>query len=99
MEIEEYAAWAARIAKVSPGTGPDRERLAYLGLGLTGEAGEVAELIKKLLRDGAWSPEKLGDELGDVFYYLSALCVAAGQKPSHILAASRAKIEARLQQR
>ncbi len=99
MELDEYAAWAARVAKVSPGTMPDRERLAYLGLGLTGEAGEVAELIKKLLRDGTWSPDKLGDELGDVFYYLAALCTASGHRPCDILAASRAKIEARLQQR
>ncbi len=97
MELDDYAAWAGHVAKVSPAAAPDRERLAYLGLGLTGEAGEVAELIKKLLRDGAWSPEKLGDELGDVFYYLAALCAASGHRPSDILAASRSKIEARLQ--
>ena len=36
MELDEYAAWAARVAKVSPTAIPDRERLAYLGLGLTG---------------------------------------------------------------
>ena len=99
MEIAEYAAWAARIARVSPDAMPDRERLAYLGLGLTSEAGEVAELIKKLLRDGAWSPDQLGDELGDVFYYLAALCVASGHRPGDVLAASRAKIEARLKAR
>jgi NTP pyrophosphatase (non-canonical NTP hydrolase) len=99
MQIDEYAAWAAQIAKVAPTATPDPARLAYLGLGLTGEAGEVAELIKKLLRDGAWSAERIGDELGDVFYYLAALCAASGHRPSDILAASRAKIEARLKPR
>jgi hypothetical protein len=72
MEIDAYADWAARIARISPETMPDRERLSYLGLGLAGEAGEVASLIKKLLRDGAWSQDALSDELGDVFYYLAA---------------------------
>lgn len=96
MEIDAYADWAARIARVEPEAQPDRERLSYLGLGLTGEAGEVAGLIKKLLRDGTWSREALSDELGDVFYYLAALCAAAGHRPSDILAASRAKIEQRL---
>lgn len=98
MDLDDYASWAARIAKVSPDSMPDRERLAYLGLGLTGEAGEVADLIKKLLRDGTWAPERIGDELGDVFYYLAALCVAAGHRPGDILAASRAKIGARLRE-
>jgi hypothetical protein len=43
MTLDEYAEWAATIPKPEH---PSREqRLAYLGLGLAGEAGEVgAEL-------------------------------------------------------
>jgi hypothetical protein len=44
MTIDEYAAWAAGVAKVDEH--PSNERLSYLGLGLAGEAGEVAEHIK-----------------------------------------------------
>jgi|SRR5262245_3567710 len=101
MTIDDYAAWAAEVARI-PGRGTmDRERLCYLALGLAGEAGEVADLVKKLLRDGdgAWSPERVADELGDVIYYWSALCSAAGRKPSDVLSASRVKIEARIAQR
>ena len=44
-------------------------------LGLCGEAGEVAEKVKKNIRDGA-SPtfkEDMKKELGDVLWYISAL--------------------------
>lgn len=39
MEIDEYAAWTARIARVAREAPPDRKKLSYLGLGLAGEAG------------------------------------------------------------
>jgi NTP pyrophosphatase (non-canonical NTP hydrolase) len=96
MTVDEYAAWAAGVARVSAGGQPDRERLSYLGLGLAGETGEAVEHIKKLLRDGVWRQDDFADELGDVAYYWAALCVAAGRSPSDVLAASKAKIEARI---
>ena len=94
MTLDDYAAWAETIP--SKATTGDRDRLlSYLALGLAGEAGEVAGEIKKLLRDGTWTPETLTDELGDVIYYWSRLVTARGRKPGDIRAASRAKIEAR----
>jgi len=52
--------------------------LMYLTLGLTGEAGEVAEKIKKLYRDthGLVTDqlkEDLTKELGDVLWYVSQI--------------------------
>jgi NTP pyrophosphatase (non-canonical NTP hydrolase) len=91
MSIDEYAAWASAIARVS--RPPTSERLSYLGLGLAAEAGEVADHIKKFLRDRKLDEPAMIDELGDVVYYWACLCVAAGRKPSEVLAASKSKIE------
>lgn len=50
-----------------------RERLAENTLGLVGEAGEVAEKIKKFFRDNTLDEEAIQKELGDVMFYLVAL--------------------------
>ena len=46
--------------------------IIYPTLGLCGESGEVAEKVKKYLRDGA-SLDELKKELGDVLWYISAI--------------------------
>ena len=46
--------------------------LAYTALGLTGEAGEYSEKIKKFVRDGTLSRPLAAKELGDVLWYLTA---------------------------
>ena len=51
----------------------------YPALGLCGESGEVAEKIKKIIRDngGVVSDEKrieIKKELGDVMWYVANLC-------------------------
>lgn len=49
-------------------------RLVENTLGLVGEAGEVAEKIKKMLRDSKKvSPNEIIKELGDVVFYATAL--------------------------
>ena len=50
----------------------------YCALGLTGEAGEVAEKIKKWHRDGEINLQDLSKEIGDVLWYLTALSSAVG---------------------
>ena len=58
---------------------PDEAMLAGLALGLAGEAGEVVELVKKGVfhRHGL---DKAGfeKELGDVLWYVAALCTRLG---------------------
>ena len=54
------------------------EALQYVALGLNGEAGEVAEQIKKAMRNdgGELTPERieaLKKEAGDVLWYLTRL--------------------------
>jgi NTP pyrophosphatase (non-canonical NTP hydrolase) len=94
MTIDDYAEWAAAVANIKEA--PGNERLSYLGLGLAAESGEVADLIKKLLRDGKLDRAALIEELGDVIYYWACLCVASGQPPSQLLAKSREKIAGRI---
>lgn len=52
---------------------PEDQALEYLALGLNGEAGEVAEKIKKHIRDGKELDEDFAKELGDVLWYLTRL--------------------------
>jgi hypothetical protein len=66
MTIDEYAQWAATVAKVT--ADPGNEKLCYLGLGLSAGPGEVADHIKKLLRDGELDQTAMIEELGDVIY-------------------------------
>lgn len=49
--------------------------LSYVALGLTGEAGEVANKVKKLIRDGDsdQARQAIIEEIGDVIWYLAQL--------------------------
>lgn len=57
---------------------PDNYKILYPALGLAGEAGEVANKVKKIVRDGPenmpkdWR-EQLASEIGDVLWYCAAL--------------------------
>ncbi len=74
MELNKYQEEAIRTA-VYPNRGSNVE---YPTLGLCGEAGEVANKVKKIQRDfggrvTARYRIKIAEELGDVLWYL-ALC-------------------------
>jgi NTP pyrophosphatase (non-canonical NTP hydrolase) len=71
MDFEEYS----KLAMQTKGKGGD---LVLGAIGLTGEAGEVADLIKKVIYHGHDIPTaKLAEELGDVLWYLAYLADAA----------------------
>ena len=94
MTIDEYAQWA--ITTPRPDNGSRAERLAYLALGLAGEAGEVADTVRRSIREGSLQEERLAYELGDLIFHWACLCSEIGQSPSALLARSRPQIEARL---
>ena len=74
MNFKEYQKQSRRTALY-----PNQDdNYIYPTLGLTGEAGEVAEKIKKIIRDkeGVISEEDrqaISKELGDVLWYVSQL--------------------------
>jgi NTP pyrophosphatase (non-canonical NTP hydrolase) len=79
MEFEEYQKKSRMTAKY-PNAG---ENYIYPTLGLSGESGEVAEKIKKVLRDKGGQLnevdcEEIKKELGDVLWYLTQLATELG---------------------
>lgn len=74
MNFKEYQQQAVETAVYGAGN-----VILYPALGLGNEAGEVLGKIKKVLRDnnGVFDEEntkKIGDEIGDVLWYMAALC-------------------------
>jgi NTP pyrophosphatase (non-canonical NTP hydrolase) len=87
--------------------GSGQADLAIATLGLVGEAGEVAEKIKKHLRgDPAHNPmehddikarnEEIIKELGDVAFYISWLAVYHGSSLEGVLYENQRKLNKRL---
>ena len=72
--FKDYQAAAANTAIY-----PSAVRVIYPALGLAGEAGEVANKVKKIYRDNRGSVDKtrrqhIARELGDVLWYVAAMC-------------------------
>jgi NTP pyrophosphatase (non-canonical NTP hydrolase) len=50
------------------------DAITYPMIGLAGEMGEVANHVKKILRDGKLDREAIAYEIGDCLWYIAALC-------------------------
>lgn len=97
MTFEEYQKKSRRTA-VYPKAG---NNLIYPTLGLTSEAGEVADKFKKTIRDdgGVISParkEEIKKELGDVLWYVSQLATELKLSLDDIAESNIAKLYSRL---
>lgn len=79
---------------------PVKDAFPYLALGLTGEAGEVAEKIKKIIRDkngsiGMADRDAIAKELGDVLWYIANFASELNYNLSDIAAMNLAKLASR----
>ena len=78
---------------------PELTAIGYLALGLNGEAGEVAEQVKKAIRnDGQITDErraKILDEIGDVLWYISRIASEFNYSLGDVAEQNVAKLEQR----
>ena len=79
MELNDYQQLAMKTAIF-----PKNESFSYTALGLAGEAGEIANKVKKFIRDGydkeelVMKQDEVADELGDVLWYVAAVAEVMG---------------------
>lgn len=85
------------LANRTAGAGVDGERrLIIAALGLAGEAGEFANMVKKLTAHGHdISVEVLSEELGDILWYLAEAATACDVKLDDLAAQNVEKLRAR----
>jgi len=82
---------------------PETHKITYPALGMAGEAGEVANKVKKIIRDGKKSlpddwQQQLASEIGDVLWYCAALARDLDMSLATIMAANLDKLKARQEQ-
>ena len=79
---------------------PREQAIIYPTLGLTGEAGEVANKVKKIIRDGTNKNDdrmvsEIKSEIGDCLWYIAVLADDIGCKLSDIANTNLIKLENR----
>lgn len=95
MTFDEYQELASTTAIY-----PERFSVTYPALGLCGEAGEVSEKVKKVIRDkdGIYRQaqmDEIAKELGDVLWYVSAICRDLGLRMDEVAMANLEKLQDR----
>lgn len=83
MDFSEYQK-KSRVTALYPNLG---DNLPYLALGIAGESGEVADKVKKFIRDSHFTSIKdlnadqkadVAKELGDVLWYIAQIATEFG---------------------
>lgn len=70
--------------------------IVWNAIGLAGEAGEVVDSIKKsIFHQQGINLTELSKELGDVLWYVAALCTTLGLDMSEVMEKNIKKLEAR----
>jgi NTP pyrophosphatase (non-canonical NTP hydrolase) len=92
MDLRQYQLVVLKGMRVQEGVG----RVPHAALGLTGEAGEVADIIKKSQYEGGrLDILHLIEELGDVLWYLTFLAGTFGWTLDELASLNIEKLKAR----
>lgn len=99
--LDEYQVLASRTLIDEPDfeiSGLDN-MIIWNAIGLAGEAGEVADLVKKgIYHQHGLDVEKVKKELGDVMWYVAAMCTKLNINLSEVCDANIQKLKARYPQ-
>lgn len=97
MDLNTYQARARDTAVYRHSIEP-RSKLTYTILGLCSEAGEVASVMKKHLRDGTTDlalKARMSEELGDCLWYIAMVADELGLPLDNIATANIIKLDDR----
>lgn len=97
MTFDDYQAAALKTALFS---GNELTDLSHWALGVSGESGEIAEKVKKIIRDQAAtiSPDnkaEIAKEIGDVLWYLAVLAKHLGVSFDKVAESNLEKLRSR----
>ena len=100
MELDYYQEKAKKYDLFEETTNLSSINFMEKVLGLTGEAGEVSDKVKKLLRDSSGNlteetKTELKKELGDTLWYLANISRYLGLSLSEVAEANLEKLESR----
>ena len=90
LDMDKYQQQAATTAIYD-----QKHAIIYPALGLAAEAGEVANKVKKIVRDGKLDKEAIGSEIGDCLWYIAAICKDLGLKMEDVAQANLDKLRQR----
>ncbi len=95
----DFAALLARMTELEANDDADVSRLLTAALGMTAEAGEFTEVVKKIVMQGKPYNEEnvfhMKRELGDICWYLAQACMALDTSFDEILQMNYEKLSAR----
>lgn len=92
MKADKYQETIEKFVKY-----PKNKELEYCTIGLCSEAGEVADKVKKHIRDGrVIDTLSFYLELGDCLFYIARLCSYVGISLSEVIELNIEKLEGRL---
>ena len=93
MDIQEYGEYQVRIIT---DLGDHQKNLMHMAAGISGEAGEVLDIIKKNFAYGKpLDTAHLVEELGDTLFYINGLLWMLDVSWDEVLTANIKKLEAR----
>ena len=95
----DFAQLLARMTELEASADADVPRLLTAALGMTAEAGEFTEVVKKIILQGKPYNEEnvfhMKRELGDICWYLAQACMALDTNFHEILEMNYEKLSAR----